>query len=119
MGVLRERNFRLLFLGQSASTIGDQVVWVALALYVTDIGSPTYVGIVLAAATFPLVAFVLLGGVWADRLPRHRVMIAADQAQAPPPLRQALKTIDQTVTGYITAARLEPNRNLAQMSKPS
>jgi MFS family permease len=78
VGVLRERNFRLLFLGQSASTIGDQVVRVALALYVTDIGSPTDVGIVLAAATLPLVAFVLLGGVWADRLPRHRVMIVTD-----------------------------------------
>ena len=78
MGVLRERNFRLLFLGQSASTIGDRVVRVALALYVTDIGSPTDVGIVLAAATFPLVAFVLLGGVWADRLPRNRVMVVTD-----------------------------------------
>jgi MFS family permease len=78
VGVLRERNFRLLFLGQSASTIGDRVVRVALALYVTDIGSPTDVGIVLAAATFPLVAFVLVGGVWADRLPRHRVMVVTD-----------------------------------------
>jgi MFS family permease len=76
--VLRERNFRLLFLGQAASTIGDQVVRVALALYVTEIGSPTDVGVVLAAATLPLVAFVLVGGVWADRLPRHRVMIVTD-----------------------------------------
>ena len=40
-----------------------------------DVGSATDVGIVLAAATFPLVAFLLIGGVWADRLPRHRVMI--------------------------------------------
>ncbi len=78
MEVLRERNFRLLFLGQAASTIGDRVVRVALALYVTEIGSPTDVGVVLAAATLPLVAFVLLGGVWADRLPRHRVMIVTD-----------------------------------------
>src|SRR5918994_3907228 len=76
--ILRQRSFLLLFLGQAASTIGDRIVYVALALYVTDIGSPTDVGIVLAAATFPLVAFLLFGGVWADRLPRHKVMIVTD-----------------------------------------
>jgi MFS family permease len=79
--VLRQRNFLFLFLGQAASTIGDRIVYVALALYVTDIGSPTDVGLVLAAATFPLVAFLLLGGVWADRLPRHKVMIVTDLAR--------------------------------------
>jgi MFS family permease len=78
MDVLRARDFRNLLLGQAASTIGDRIVFVALALYVTDIGSATDVGIVLAAATFPLVAFLLIGGVWADRLPRHRVMIVTD-----------------------------------------
>ena len=78
MLVLRERDFRNLFIGQAASTIGDRIVFVALALYVTQIGSPTDVGIVLAAATLPLVGFLLIGGVWADRLPRHRVMIATD-----------------------------------------
>jgi MFS family permease len=54
------------------------MVFVALALYVTEIGSPTDVGLVLAAHALPLVGFVLIGGVWADRLPRHRVMIVAD-----------------------------------------
>ena len=78
MQVLRERQFRNLFIGQAASTIGDGIVFVALALYVTDIGSATDVGIVLAAATLPLVGFLLIGGVWADRLPRHRVMIVTD-----------------------------------------
>ena len=52
--VLREREFRLLWLGQSASTIGDRLVFVALALYVTEIGSPTDVGIVLAAHADPV-----------------------------------------------------------------
>jgi MFS family permease len=78
MRVLRERDFRNLFAGQAASMIGDGIVFVALALYVTEIGSPTDVGIVLAASTIPLVAFIAFGGVWADRLPRHRVMIATD-----------------------------------------
>jgi MFS family permease len=78
MRVLRERDFRNLFAAQATSTIGNEIVFVALALYVTEIGSPTDVGIVLAAATLPLVGFLLIGGVWADRLPRHRVMVVTD-----------------------------------------
>jgi MFS family permease len=77
-GVFRHREFRLLLAGQSASTLGDRIVIVALALYVTDIGSPSDVGIVLAAHALPLVGFLLIGGVWADRLPRHRVMLVTD-----------------------------------------
>ncbi len=77
-GVFAHRDFRLLLFGQAASTLGDRIVFVALALYVTDIGSPSDVGIVLAAHALPLVGFLLIGGVWADRLPRHRVMIVTD-----------------------------------------
>jgi MFS family permease len=78
MTVLTHANFRNLFLGQAASSIGDRIVFVALALYVTDIGTPSDVGLVLAAHALPLVAFVLIGGVWADRLPRTKVMISTD-----------------------------------------
>jgi MFS family permease len=81
--VLRHPNFRYLFLGQSASAIGDQVVVVALALYITQqTGSPADLGIVLAAQSLPLVALILFGGVWADRLPRHRIMIVCDLVRA-------------------------------------
>lgn len=52
LGVLREREFRLLWLGQSASTVGDRLLFVALALYVTEIGTPTDVGIVIAVLIF-------------------------------------------------------------------
>jgi MFS family permease len=76
--LITHRDFRLLLCGQSASTIGDRIVFVALALYVTDIGTPSDVGLVLAAHAVPLVGFLLIGGVWADRLPRHRVMIVTD-----------------------------------------
>ena len=78
---LRQRDFRRLFLGQAASSIGDAVALMALALYVTDIGSPTDVGLVLAAKTLPEVGLLLFGGVWADRLPRHRVMLVTDVAR--------------------------------------
>ena len=77
-GLFRHRDFRLLLAGQSLSTVGDRLVFVALALYVTDIGSPSDVGIVLASHAVPLVGFLLIGGVWADRLPRHLVVVTTD-----------------------------------------
>jgi len=77
--VLGHRDFRLLWLAQSASVIGDSIVLVALALFVVGrTGSATDLGLVLAAQSLPLVSFLLIGGVWADRLARHRVMIATD-----------------------------------------
>jgi predicted MFS family arabinose efflux permease len=80
MGVLRQHaDFRRLWLGQVTSAIGDRMVVVVLALYVTErTGDPAKVGVVLAAYTAPLVILLLLGGVWADRLPRQRIMIATD-----------------------------------------
>jgi len=79
LGVLRHPDFRLLWLAESASVIGDMLVRVAVALFVADLtGSATDVGLVLAAYTLPLVGFLLLGGVIADRLPRHLVVVVTD-----------------------------------------
>jgi MFS family permease len=79
LGVLRTREFRLLFTGQAVSVVGDRMVAVALAFAVLEVGgSVTDVGLVLAAGTFPLVATVLVGGVVADRASRRTVMVAAD-----------------------------------------
>jgi MFS family permease len=81
--VLRHPAFRNLWLAQTTSVVGDRLVIVALALFVTDLtGSATDVGLVLGAQTVPLVAFLLIGGVWADRLPRAQLMIATDVVRA-------------------------------------
>jgi MFS family permease len=83
VNVLQYPNFRYLFLGQSASVIGDRLVVVAIALFVTQrTGSATDLGLILASQALPLVALLLLGGVWADRLPRHRIMVVADLLRA-------------------------------------
>ena len=82
-GVLRHRPFALLFTGQAISSLGDRLVPVALAFAVLDItGSVTDLGLVLAAQTLPLLLLVLVGGVWADRLPRQRVMLVSDAVRA-------------------------------------
>lgn len=77
--VLRGREFRLLFGGQAVSVLGDRMALLALAFAVLEIGgSASQVGLVLASATFPLLATVLVGGVLADRVSRRTVMVAAD-----------------------------------------
>lgn len=77
--VLRGRDFRLLFTAQTLSVIGDCLIVVAVGLFVNQLtGDPSDVGLVLAAYLLPLVLFVLVGGVLADRLPRQKVMIVTD-----------------------------------------
>lgn len=77
--VLREPDYRRLFLGRTISLIGDGITPVALAFAVLDLtGSPTDLGIVLAAHSLVLIALVLAGGVVADRISPRRAMLGAD-----------------------------------------
>ncbi len=79
LGALTEPQFRLLWIGQTASAAGDALIPVAVAFAVLGIGgSATDLGIVFAAFTVAHVALVLAGGVMADRLPRQLVMVACD-----------------------------------------
>ncbi|HWI71274.1 MAG TPA: MFS transporter [Baekduia sp.] len=79
LAVLRSRDFRLLLSGQAVSVLGDRMVAVALAFAVLEIGgSPSDVGLVLAAGVLPLVGSVLVGGVVADRTSRRAVMVVSD-----------------------------------------
>jgi MFS family permease len=77
--VLREREFALFFWGQAVSLVGDGIFPIALAFAVLDLGgSPTDLGLVLIAGVLPQTLFVLVGGVWGDRLSRRAIMLAAD-----------------------------------------
>jgi MFS family permease len=79
---LHSRNFRLLLGCDIISIAGTAVAVVAIPFAVLAIGgSASDVGYVSVAALLPMIAFLLLGGVVADRLPRHRVMMAADALQ--------------------------------------
>jgi MFS family permease len=79
LGPLGERAFRLLWVGQTASAVGDALIPVAIAFAVLHLGGDAGgIGLVLASFSIPRLIFILVGGVWADRLPRQRVMVAAD-----------------------------------------
>jgi MFS family permease len=66
----------LLYAGQTISVVGDTLFLIALPFAVLDIldGTASDVGLVLAAQALPFALFVLVAGVWADRLPRVRLM---------------------------------------------
>ncbi len=82
-GALRRRDFRNVFLAQSVSVFGDGITPVALTFAVLDLtGSGTDLGLVLAAQSVPLVLLALVGGVWADRLPRAALMMGSDLVRA-------------------------------------
>ncbi len=83
LGPLRLRDFRLLFASECVSVLGDALVPVALAFAVLDdlAGSASQLGVVLLAYLVPRIAFMLAGGVWADRLPRRRLMVASHLAR--------------------------------------
>jgi MFS family permease len=82
-GPLASRNFRLVLACDVISVLGTAIASVAVPFAVLGIGgSAADVGFVTASATVPVIVFLLLGGVVADRWPRQRVMTAANVLQA-------------------------------------
>ncbi|WP_435612438.1 MFS transporter [Streptomyces sp. bgisy159] len=73
------RNYSLLTAAAFVTNLGSQGALIAAAFAVLEAGGDGGdVGLVAAARTLPLVLFLLVGGAVADRLPRHRVMVAAN-----------------------------------------
>jgi len=73
------RDFRLLWVGEAVSAIGDQFAFIALpwlALVMT--GSALALGSVLALMAVPRALLMLIGGASADRWSPRRVMLASN-----------------------------------------
>jgi MFS family permease len=80
--VLAERNFRRFYVGYTTSLLGTAMASVAIAFAVLGSGgTPTGLGVVFAANIVPMIAFMLGGGVLADRLGRRPMMLGADVAR--------------------------------------
>ena len=91
------RDFRLLWVGEAVSSLGDQFALIALpwlALVMT--GSGLALGGVLALMAIPRALFMLIGGVSVDRLSPRRVMIGSN----------AVRLVAVTVLGVVVLAGL-------------
>jgi MFS family permease len=84
LGLLREHDFRQLFLADVISQLGSQISLLALPLIAVLVlhASPFQVGVLAACET---AAFLLVGlptGAWVDRMRRRNVLIAGDLGRA-------------------------------------
>jgi len=78
---LRHRNFQLFFSGQLISLIGTWMQSVAQAWLVYRLtGSSLLLGSVSFASQFPVFLFAPIGGTFADRHNRHRIVVATQTA---------------------------------------
>ena len=77
--MLKERNFRLLWIGETISLLGDQFTLIALPWLVLQLtGDALTMGIVLALAGIPRALFMLVGGALTDRFSPRKVMLASN-----------------------------------------
>ena len=81
MGVLREREFRLLFGATLATSFGTAIGTIALAFAVLDVAGASEFGLVLAARLVVSAGGLLFGGVVADRTRRNLVLVTASLLQ--------------------------------------
>ena len=82
-GVFSYRDFRRVFLSSTLMSIGGGALPMAVAIVIIDTGgNATTLGAVMAARTLSFAVFVMVGGVWADRIRRKYVMMAADLSRA-------------------------------------
>ena len=76
------RNYRLLWTGAFLSSLGTWTQDVALAWLIhTRFENSLYLGLRAFAAEAPLLAFMLIGGAFADRIDRRRILLTSQLLQ--------------------------------------
>lgn len=79
---LRHRDFRLFYVGQSVSFVGDTMFFLAMSWQVLELGgTAATLGLVTGAYMLAQVALLLLGGVLVDRFRRRDLILLSDAGQ--------------------------------------
>lgn len=90
--LIRYRNFRIFWIGQTVSLIGSWMQQIAVGWLALELSNdPFLVGVVAAAGTLPILVFSLPGGMLADRADKLRVIRTA----------QALMLLEATVLWWL------------------
>ncbi len=97
LALLRQRNFRVFYLGYTTSLLGSAMSAIALTFAVLDNGGDAAdLGFVFAASVVPQVLVMIGGGVVADRLGRRPVMLVTDATRV---------AVQGTLAGVLFAGR--------------
>ena len=105
----------LFLASQAVSLLGSSIVQFAIIWYVTlETESGAWVAMISAAAYIPQFLISFFAGVWADRYPRKRLIIAADGAIAVATLALVLllPQIPQNETVYVALVVISAIRSL-------
>ena len=87
IGALRNRNFRLFWLGQTISLVGTWMQTIGLSWLVYQVsGSAVALGVVMAVQFLPLLVLAPLGGLLADHYPKRWILVATQSASIVPAL---------------------------------
>ena len=81
-GLWRNTDFVKLWFGQTVSTLGTLMGALQLTAVLVLHSSPFQMGLLAALRVAPGIVFGLAAGVWADRLRRRPILIAADLCRA-------------------------------------
>ncbi|MEV0391909.1 MFS transporter [Polymorphospora rubra] len=117
---LRNRAFRYLVAGRTVSVLGNAVAPIALAFAVLDLtGSARDLGLVVGVRSLANVLFLLIGGVIADRLPRHLVMVGASLLAAGTQAAVAATVLTGTATIPLLLGLSALNGITAALAQPA
>src|SRR5919108_4800870 len=78
--VLRDRNFRRLWIGETISILGTTISGFAIAIVAVVMlqATPAEMGLMRSLGVLPTIAVGLFAGVWIDRFVRRRLLVTLD-----------------------------------------
>ncbi len=117
---LRDRRFRWYFASRAVDLLGDIMGGVALTFAVLEVSdSPSALGVVLAAHSIPMVVFLLVGGVLADRFGRTLVIQLSNVTAGVTALAIAALVLTGTAEIWQLAALTAVNGTAAAANQPA
>lgn len=100
--ILAIRNFRLLWIGEGVSLLGDQFHFIALPWLVLQLtGDGVAIGTVMALAGLPRALFMLVGGALTDRFSPRRVMLLSNGVRMALALSMALLVLGDVMALWV------------------
>ncbi len=117
--MLHERSFARYLAAVTVSTLGSGMAMVALAFAVLEFGGAVDLGIVLLAREIPIVVLLLIGGVFADRMPRRTILVGSDVVKGTAQVVTAAILFSGTATVWNVAAMQMVFGVAAAFSRPA
>lgn len=119
LGPLLEPSFARYFASVLITQAGTYASAIALSFAVLTIGTPTALGLIFLAREVPIIILVLVGGVFADRMPRRYVLAGASFSSGASQLIAALILIHGSVNTFALACCAAVNGAAGAFSRPA